>query len=62
MSVDTHLKGKNLSPYRTAHSDGVKVLVNPQLAGYPGNMVLDVRGKLLKKWLVEVDRGDACDL
>ena len=62
MSVDTHLKGKNLAPYRTAHSQDVKVLVSQALAGYPGEMVLDVRGKLLKKWLLEVDRGDSCDL
>ena len=62
MSVDTHLKGKNLNPYKTAHSQDVKVLVSQTLAGYPGDMVLDVRGKLVKKWMLEVDRGDSCDL
>lgn len=31
MSVDTYLKGKNLSRYRVAQHEGIKILIAPPL-------------------------------
>lgn len=63
MSVDTHLTGKNLQPYRTMRLDGVKVLVTTRLSGLAESMVLDVKGRFRRRLVavLSVDRGDGCD-
>ncbi len=63
MSVDTSCKGKNLSPYRTVRKEGVKILVAPNLIGFADSIVLDVKGKFLRRVKAEISRdGDACSI
>lgn len=38
MSVDTNVKGKNLSPYRKLRHDKFQILVTPQLIGMAESM------------------------
>ena len=52
MSVDTHLRGKNLEPYQRVIHDGVELLLNPRLVQWASTMRVDagrraVRSKLL---------------
>ncbi len=62
MSVDTHLKGKNLAPYRVIRQDGVKIHVAPNLMGYASSVQLDVRGGVRKKIEVDIhhEHGPGC--
>lgn len=61
MSVDTNVKGKNLSPYRTHRVGDLRILVSPQLTGLASLMRVDVGGGLRKKLAVELSDGtDAC--
>lgn len=56
MSVDTYLKGKNLSRYRELHHDehDVKVMVAPTLVGFAHKIELVTRKKLIGSKLVAV--------
>lgn len=49
MSVDTYLKGKNLSPYRAVDHQGVQVLVAPKLVQWAQAVHLDVKQFLVWK-------------
>ncbi len=49
MSVDTYLKGKNLSPYHAVEQDDVKILVAPKLIQWAAAVHLDVRQFLMFK-------------
>ena len=66
MSVDTNVKGKNLSPYRrVTTSPDLKVLVTPKLVGLASRMVVTTKGGLRKKLTVQLSDGtdpDACAL
>ncbi len=59
MSVDTHLKGKNLAPYRVIRQDDVKVHVAPNLISYAQSVKLDVAGAVRKKLSIAINPGDA---
>ncbi len=52
MSVDTHLKGKNLSPYRTLRHDGVSLLLNPRLCEWASSMRIDAGRRALRTTLL----------
>ena len=60
MSVDTHLKGKNLAPYRVIRKDDVKVHVAPNLISYAQSVKLDVEGAIRKKLSIAINAGEAC--
>ncbi|MGY9072629.1 MAG: hypothetical protein ACKVHU_06760 [Acidimicrobiales bacterium] len=63
MSVDTHLKGKNLDPYHRVHRDDVTLLLNPKLVTYASNVHVDAGRKLVRKKLqvgVEHQHGPGC--
>ena len=49
MSVDTYLKGKNLSPYKAMEHDGVKILVAPKLIEWAAGVRLEVKQFLIFK-------------
>ena len=56
MSVDTYLKGKNLSTYRTVEQDGVQVHVAPALLQWASSAVVDAqRGLVRERFAVGVD-------
>lgn len=56
MSVDTYLKGKDLSPYNRLEQDDVEILVSPALATWSNNATLAVKaGVLGKKFEVLAD-------
>ena len=65
MSVDTNVKGKNLSPYRrvTTGTD-LRVLVTPKLVGMAEAMRITTKGNFRKKLTVELSDGsdDACQI
>ena len=63
MSVDTHLKGKNLSPYRVVREAGVKIHVAPNLMGYASSVQLDVKGSVRKKISIDIhhEHGPSCN-
>ena len=55
MSVDTHFKGKNLTPYRTMRVDDFEILVAPDLSKIADKARLVVRqGVFGKKLVAEV--------
>jgi hypothetical protein len=56
VSVDTHLKGKNLSPYRTLRQDGVKILLPPKLFGFADEIDLSLRGRVRRKLVADIFR------
>ncbi len=62
MSVDTHLKGKNLQPYRVVRQDGLKIHVAPSLMSFASHVQLDTRGGLRKKIDVDIhhEHGPSC--
>ena len=61
MSVDTHLKGKNLAPYRVIRTDDVKVHVAPNLISFAQSVQLDVAGAVRKKLSILINPGEnAC--
>lgn len=47
MSVDTYLKGKNLSRYRAVYHDDMKLLIAPTLYSQARSITLDVSDFLL---------------
>ena len=62
MSVDTNVKGKNLSPYRRVTTPpDLKVLVTPKLVGLASRMVVTTRGGLRKKLVVQLSDGSDPD-
>ena len=58
MSVDTHLRGKNLAPYKTMRFDGVKVLLSPNLLSFARTVRLTRKGKLRKRVRAEIGRDE----
>ncbi len=62
MSVDTHLKGKNLQPYRVVRQDGLKIHVAPSLVGFASRVQLDIKGGMRRKIEVDIhhEHGPAC--
>lgn len=62
MSVDTHLKGKNLQPYRVIRQEDVKIHVPPNLIGYASRVQLDVKGAVRKKIDIDIhhEHGPSC--
>ncbi len=56
MSVDTFLKGKDLSPYKTMRHDGVKVLLSPRLYGFADLIDLHIKGTLRPKLRAVINR------
>lgn len=63
MSVDTHLKGKNLQPYSVVRQEGVKIHVAPNLIGYASRVQLDVKGTVRKQIDIDIhhEHGPACN-
>ena len=63
MSVDTHLKGKNLSPYRVIRKDDVKIHVAPNLISYAQSVQLDLAGAVRKKLQIDInhEHGPNCN-
>lgn len=56
MSVDTYLKGKNLSAYQRVEQDGVAVLIAPALTQWASSTVVDARrGVMRERFAVGVD-------
>ena len=53
MSVDTNVKGKNLSPYRKLRHEDFRILITPQLVGMAESMRIVAKGGLSKKLKVE---------
>ena len=53
MSVDTNVKGKNLSPYRKLRHEDFKILITPKLLGMAETMRIVTKGKLSKSLRVE---------
>lgn len=49
MSVDTYLRGKNLSQYRRLSYDDVEILLAPKLVDWAKNVYLDTKQFLLWK-------------
>jgi hypothetical protein len=67
VSVDTNVKGKNLSPYRRVNTGNqdLKVLVTPKLVGLASLMRITTRGGLRKKLTVQLSDGsdsDTCEI
>ena len=63
MSVDTYLKGKNLSPYSAVRQDDVEILVAPSLLQWAERVHLDARQFLVwKSFQVEAEHrhGPTC--
>ena len=60
MSVDTNVKGKNLTPYRKLRHDGVQIMITPQLVGMADWMRVVTTGLRGSKLRVEF-RGPATD-
>lgn len=61
MSVDTNVKGKNLTSYRTVRSGSSRILVTPVLIGMVSSMrvvTAGVRGRKLAVEFSPID-GDA---
>jgi len=53
VSVDTNVKGKNLSPYRKLRHEDFRILITPQLIGMAESMRIIAKGGLTKKLKVE---------
>ena len=65
MSVDTHLKGKNTSPYRRVHQDDITILVAKPLLQHASKVELVARRRLFGHKLVAVahhQHGASCRL
>lgn len=62
MSVDTHLKGKNLQPYSVVRQDGLKIHVAPSLMSFASHVQLDTKGAVRKKIDVDIEHehGPSC--
>lgn len=62
MSVDTNVRGKNLSPYRKLRYEGLQILITPSLVGLADSMRVVSKGRFGKSLKVEFqahDLGDA---
>lgn len=58
MSVDTYLKGKNLSPYRKGSTkDDLEVLIAPELFRLGTRMRIYTTGRLRKRLAAALDDG-----
>ncbi len=56
MSVDTYLKGKNLSPYRVVMHEDVKILVAPSLLRWAEGVHVGAKQFLIwKSFAVEAE-------
>lgn len=63
MSVDTHLKGKNLEPYQRVQAGDVTLLLNPRLVAWSSRVSVDAgRTFLRNKLLVDLvhQHGPGC--
>ena len=58
MSVDTHTTGRRLDGYTREHADGVTVLVDPDLARLPVEIVVTKAGVFGRGVGVHVDGVD----
>lgn len=47
MSVDTHLKGKNLKPYKRVYVDDVEFLVAPTLERWASSAHVSLKNRVL---------------
>jgi len=63
VSVDTHLKGKNLAPYRVIRQGDMKIHVAPNLISYAQSVQLDVAGAVRKKLNIDInhEHGPGCN-
>jgi len=61
VSVDTNVKGKNLSPYRKLRHDRFRILITPQLIGMAESMRVVAKGGLSKKLRVEFQAAPGTD-
>ena len=52
MSVDTHLKGKNLTPYHTIQHQDISLLLNPRLLQWAASVHVDAGRTLLRRRLL----------
>lgn len=59
MSVDTNVKGKNISAYRKLRHDGFQILVSHTLIGMVESMRVVTKGRLSKSLAVEFRAGNA---
>ncbi len=59
MSVDTNVKGKNISAYRKLRHDGFQILVSPTLIGMVESMRVVTKGRLSKSLAVEFRAADS---
>lgn len=67
MSVDTYLKGKNLTPYRRASTkDDLQVLIAPELFRFDTKMHIFTTGRLRKRLAAKLadgrDSGESCSV
>jgi hypothetical protein len=67
VSVDTNVKGKNLSPYRNLRHEQFKILITPQLIGMAESMRIVAKGSISKRLTVEFQAapgsaGGGCDV
>ncbi len=66
MSVDTNVKGKNLSPYRKLRHDEFQILITPTLVGMAESMRVVTKGTLSKSLRVEFQAApgpdSSCDI
>lgn len=53
MSVDTHLQGKNLKPYRRVYVDDVEFLVAPSLERWATSAHVSLKGMLWPGFKIE---------
>lgn len=63
MSVDTYMKGKDLTPYERVAADDVEVLVDPALAQLASHLEVGTRGAAFWRGFdvtVEHEHGPAC--
>lgn len=65
MSVDTYLKGKNLSPYRRGSTkDDLQVLIAPELLRLGTKMSIYTTGRFRKRLAAKLadrrDGGESC--
>lgn len=58
MSVDTHTSGRRLDGYTSEHTDGVTILIDPDLARLPVEVVVKKAGLLGRGVGVHIDGVD----
>jgi len=52
VSVDTHLRGKNLEPYQRLRHGGVELLLNPRLVEWAAQMRVDAGRRAVRTRLL----------